>query len=111
MLNQSGITFGIKLIRQRGNCPTLANYFFPLRGVTVTAPPFVPFYGAIFDFIRQLPAPNYSDEAKRTWEMAKGDKHWRTCCKIESPLALCKPITPTRPVGSRWETKESLPLA
>lgn len=34
----------------------------------------------------------------------------RTCCKRESPPTLCKPITPARPVGLRWQTKESLPL-
>jgi hypothetical protein len=28
----------------------------------------------IFDFIKKLPAPKYSEEAKRTWDMVKGDK-------------------------------------
>jgi hypothetical protein len=29
----------------------------------------------IFDFIKQLHAPKYLEEAKRTWAMVKGDKH------------------------------------
>jgi hypothetical protein len=28
----------------------------------------------IFDTIKQIPPPNYSEEAKRTWDMMKGDK-------------------------------------
>jgi hypothetical protein len=28
----------------------------------------------IFDFVKEIPAPKYSEGAKRTWEMTKGDK-------------------------------------
>jgi hypothetical protein len=28
----------------------------------------------IFEFIKQLPAPKYSEESRRTWDMVKGDK-------------------------------------
>jgi hypothetical protein len=46
----------------------------------------------IFDFVKQLPAPKYSEEAKRTWEMVKGDK--RKIQRIESETIFKQYIRP-----------------
>jgi hypothetical protein len=47
----------------------------------------------IFDFIKQLPAPKYSEEAKHTWDMVKGDK--QKIQRIESETIFKQYIEPT----------------
>jgi hypothetical protein len=46
----------------------------------------------IFDFIKQFPAPKYSEEAKRTWDMVKGDKN--KIQRIESETIFKQYIQP-----------------
>jgi hypothetical protein len=46
----------------------------------------------IFEFIKQFPAPKYSEEAKRTWDMVKGDK--QKIQRIESETIFKQYIQP-----------------
>lgn len=46
----------------------------------------------IFDFIKQLPAPKYSEESQRTWDMVKGDK--KKIQRIESETVFNQYIKP-----------------